>query len=113
MGFQRYQKRGNSCSGHVVLLAQSILFSLYPVYSGGLQFAICRATIRMLVEYSSLPCPEVAIQFKSDRYQATAIEVIGDDRDTLWQTVIKLNPKQAEHQYNTKRVIPLIWFKRL
>jgi deazaflavin-dependent oxidoreductase (nitroreductase family) len=57
--------------------------------------------------------PEAAIQFETDRYRAMAIEITGEERDTLWQTIIKLNPKQAEHQNNTKRIIPLIWFKRI
>ena len=57
--------------------------------------------------------PETAIQLKNDRYNAIAVEVMGEDREKLWQTVIKLNPKQAEHQGKTKRIIPLIWFERL
>jgi len=56
--------------------------------------------------------PEAEIQFRNSRYRASAVELTGDDREQLWQSVIKLNPKQAEHQSATKRIIPLIWFKR-
>ncbi|MEH6591605.1 MAG: nitroreductase/quinone reductase family protein [Halioglobus sp.] len=57
--------------------------------------------------------PEATIQFRNSHYNAIAIELMGEDREELWQTVIKLNPKQAEHEGKTERSIPLIWFKRL
>jgi deazaflavin-dependent oxidoreductase (nitroreductase family) len=57
--------------------------------------------------------PEVIVQFKSDRYKAEAVELVGEERGNLWQTVIEINPLQAKHQKHTSRVIPLVWFKRL
>ena len=56
--------------------------------------------------------PEVNVQFKSETYRATAVEITGDERDALWQKVIELNPKQAEHQDKTGRTIPLVWLQR-
>ncbi len=56
--------------------------------------------------------PEVVIQFRRDRYRAIAREVSGEERDKLWEIVIKRNPAQADHQSHTERLIPLVWFER-
>ena len=57
--------------------------------------------------------PRVTVQLGKERYEAIAEEVAEEEREALWQTVVKINKHQGEYLEQVQRRIPLVWFRRL
>lgn len=57
--------------------------------------------------------PRVTVQLGKEQFPAIAEEVPLEERDSLWQTVIKINKHQGEYRESVTREIPLVWFRRL
>ena len=57
--------------------------------------------------------PAVTVQLGRERFEAEAVEVPAGEREALWEQVVKLNKHQGEYLANTRREIPLVWFRRL
>jgi len=57
--------------------------------------------------------PRVTVQLGRERFQAMAEEVPREERDALWQSVVKINKHQGEYLETVRREIPLVWFRRL
>ncbi|MEM1154857.1 MAG: nitroreductase family deazaflavin-dependent oxidoreductase [Pseudomonadota bacterium] len=57
--------------------------------------------------------PRVTVQLGKEQFPAIAEEVPMEERDSLWQTVIKINKHQGEYRESVTREIPLVWFRRL
>lgn len=57
--------------------------------------------------------PRVTVQLGRERFEATAEEVAAEEREALWDTVVKLNRHQGEYLAQVERRIPLVWFRRV
>ena len=57
--------------------------------------------------------PEVTVEIGTDKYQATAVEVIGTERDELYARQAKKFPNFADYAANTTRVIPVVVLNRI
>jgi deazaflavin-dependent oxidoreductase (nitroreductase family) len=57
--------------------------------------------------------PRVTVQLGRERFEAEALDVPSQEREALWPAIIKLNKHQGEYLANTRREIPLVWFRRL
>lgn len=56
--------------------------------------------------------PEVTVQLGRERFEAIAEEVPQQEREELWQTIVKINQHQGDYLSGTRREIPLVWFRR-
>ena len=57
--------------------------------------------------------PEVTVEFGTDTYQATAVEVTGSERDELYARQAAKFPGFADYAANTTRVIPVVALHRI
>jgi deazaflavin-dependent oxidoreductase (nitroreductase family) len=57
--------------------------------------------------------PRVTVQLGKETFEAMAEEVLTDQREALWATVVKINKHQGEYLAMVEREIPLVWFRRL
>ena len=57
--------------------------------------------------------PEVTVEFGTDTYQATAVEVTGLERDELYARQAAKFPGFADYAANTTRVIPVVALHRI
>jgi deazaflavin-dependent oxidoreductase (nitroreductase family) len=57
--------------------------------------------------------PEVAVQTGKERFKAIAEEVLGEDKEKLWQIVTDINKHQTEYRATTERDIPLVYFRKI
>ena len=58
-------------------------------------------------------CREVALQIAAmNPLYVRTEEVPADEREALWQSVVKINKHQGEYLEAVKREIPLVWFRR-
>ncbi|MGI9585745.1 MAG: nitroreductase family deazaflavin-dependent oxidoreductase [Acidimicrobiia bacterium] len=51
--------------------------------------------------------PEVSIEIGTDNLSGTAIEIVGDERDSVFALQAAAYPKFAEYQNRTDRIIPV------
>jgi deazaflavin-dependent oxidoreductase (nitroreductase family) len=56
--------------------------------------------------------PRVTVEAGTDRYEADAEVITGDERDRLYARQAQLYPGFAEYQAKTKRTIPVVALKR-
>ena len=54
----------------------------------------------------------VTVQLGKERFRAIAEDVADDERDALWDTIVKLNKHQGEYLEKAQRRIPLVWLRR-
>lgn len=57
--------------------------------------------------------PEVSVQLGREQFRAVAEEVPEAERDALWEKIVEINHHQGEYLQQTRRRIPLLWFRRL
>lgn len=57
--------------------------------------------------------PEVTIEVGADAYQATAVEISGAERDTLFAAQVERMPGFQAYADGTTRVIPVIALERI
>ena len=57
--------------------------------------------------------PEVTVQQGSDEYQARASVVPAEERERLWQRIVRDAPQFGGYEKKTTRVIPLVRLRRL
>ena len=57
--------------------------------------------------------PEVMVQLGRERFAAVAEEVPEEEREALWEKIVKINKHQGEYLSNTERRIPLVYLRRL
>ena len=57
--------------------------------------------------------PRVTVQLGRERFEAMAEEVPAEEREALWDSVVKINKHQGEYLASVEREIPLVWFRRL
>jgi F420H(2)-dependent quinone reductase len=51
--------------------------------------------------------PEVSVQDGGDKWEMTAREVTGEERDAWWKRAVAAYPPYADYQQKTSRVIPV------
>lgn len=56
--------------------------------------------------------PEVTVQLGRERFAAVAEEVPEEEREALWEKIVKINKHQGEYLSNTERRIPLVYLRR-
>jgi hypothetical protein len=56
--------------------------------------------------------PAAKIEVGTDAFDVEATELIGEERDTLYERNAALRPTFAQYQRNTTRKIPVIALKR-
>jgi deazaflavin-dependent oxidoreductase (nitroreductase family) len=56
--------------------------------------------------------PTVTVEFGTERYEATAVEVTGAEHDELYAEQERRMPQFSEYKANTDRVIPVIALRR-
>jgi deazaflavin-dependent oxidoreductase (nitroreductase family) len=56
--------------------------------------------------------PAVTVQLGKEHFRAIAEDVADEERDALWQTIVKLNKHQGEYLALANRKIPLVWLRR-
>ena len=52
--------------------------------------------------------PEVGVQIRGDRFQATARTAEGDERERLWATMAEIWPAYDDYKKKTEREIPVV-----
>jgi deazaflavin-dependent oxidoreductase (nitroreductase family) len=52
--------------------------------------------------------PRFEVEVGTETFPVTAEEVLGEERDAVWQKVVAQNPGFGEYQQKTTRVIPLL-----
>lgn len=57
--------------------------------------------------------PEVTVQLGRERFAAVAEEVPEEEREALWEKIVKINKHQGEYLSNTERRIPLVYLRRV
>ena len=57
--------------------------------------------------------PRVSVQLGREHFEAVAEDVPAEGRESLWQSVVKINKHQGEYLAAVQREIPLVWFRRL
>ena len=57
--------------------------------------------------------PEVGVQIRGDRFQATARTAEGDERERLWATMAEIWPAYDEYKTKTDREIPVVVLTRV
>lgn len=57
--------------------------------------------------------PTVEVEVGVDKYEMTAEEITGDERDELWKRVVSEMPGFADYQRSTDRTIPLVRLTRV
>ncbi len=57
--------------------------------------------------------PEVMVQLGRERFAAVAEEVPEEEREALWEKIVKINKHQGEYLSNTERRIPLVYLRRV
>ena len=57
--------------------------------------------------------PHVRVQLGGERFDAVAEEGPEEEREALWQEVVRINRHQEEYLASTRRRIPLVWFRRV
>jgi deazaflavin-dependent oxidoreductase (nitroreductase family) len=55
---------------------------------------------------------DVNVQLGREHFRATAEDVVEEDRDELWRTIVQLNKHQGEYLEKAQRKIPLVWLRR-
>jgi deazaflavin-dependent oxidoreductase (nitroreductase family) len=56
--------------------------------------------------------PNVTVEFGAEKYEATAVEVTGAERDSLYAEQSRRMPQFSEYQAKTDRVIPVVALRR-
>lgn len=56
--------------------------------------------------------PAVYVQVGKQRYAALAEELNPIERAAFWPRVVELNPPQAVHQSHSRRLLPIVVFKK-
>jgi deazaflavin-dependent oxidoreductase (nitroreductase family) len=56
--------------------------------------------------------PKVTVEIGTETYAATAVEIVGADRDAIYAEQAERMPQFGEYQANTDRVIPVIALRR-
>ena len=56
--------------------------------------------------------PAVKVRFGRERFEAVAEEVPDEEREALWEKIVKINHHQGEYLEKTQRKIPLVWLRR-
>ena len=57
--------------------------------------------------------PEVTVQQGADQYKARAVVLEREERDRLWQRIVRDAPQFGGYEKKTTRVIPLVRLRRL
>jgi deazaflavin-dependent oxidoreductase (nitroreductase family) len=57
--------------------------------------------------------PRVTVQLGQEQFEAMAEDVPDEEREALWESVVKINKHQGEYLEAVQREIPLVWFRRL
>lgn len=57
--------------------------------------------------------PEVGVQVKADRYQATARTASGAEREMLWKQLVEIYHPYEKYQAATTREIPVVVLERI
>ncbi|CAA0084465.1 Deazaflavin-dependent nitroreductase [BD1-7 clade bacterium] len=55
--------------------------------------------------------PSVNVRLGQEQFKAEAIELRGEERDAIWPTIIRLNPRQKAYAEMTDRLLPVIYLK--
>jgi deazaflavin-dependent oxidoreductase (nitroreductase family) len=56
--------------------------------------------------------PRVRVQLGRQHFDAVAEDVVDEERDALWRTIVALNSHQGEYLETAQRKIPLVWLRR-
>ena len=62
--------------------------------------------------HNLLAHPEVEVEFKDERYAATATPVIGSERDRIYVRQVELFPAFGDYERKTTRTIPVVALTR-
>ena len=62
--------------------------------------------------YNLLAHPQVTVEVGSEKYEATATVLTGEERDRLYAKQARLYPQFADYQTKTTRIIPVIALER-
>jgi len=57
--------------------------------------------------------PEVDIQLGQQRYQVKAEELSNEEMEKLWPKIIRINPRQSIYRKQSRRKLPVVYFRRL
>jgi deazaflavin-dependent oxidoreductase (nitroreductase family) len=52
--------------------------------------------------------PDVTVEMGSETFPATAVSVLGSERDRVYAAQVEVNPGFAEYEAKTTRVIPVV-----
>ncbi|MEQ7123415.1 nitroreductase family deazaflavin-dependent oxidoreductase [Actinopolymorpha sp. B11F2] len=58
--------------------------------------------------HNVLANPEVTVEFGTETYAATAVDIQGEEHDELYARQVKVAPVFGEYQEKTTRVIPVV-----
>lgn len=56
--------------------------------------------------------PQVTVQLGKEHFRAIAEDVVEEDREDLWRSIVQLNQHQGEYLEKAQRKIPLVWLRR-
>lgn len=62
--------------------------------------------------YNIVANPDVTVEVGTEKYEATAAEVTGEERDRLYAAMVEIFPSFAEYQEKTDRKIPVLALER-
>jgi len=62
--------------------------------------------------HNLLAHPNVTVEVGSEIYQATAVPLMGIEREQTWVRIVERYPFFAEHQAKTHRQIPIVALRR-
>lgn len=58
--------------------------------------------------HNVLAAPEVSVETGTETYEATAVPLQGEERDSMWARQVSVIPTFADYQANTTRIIPVV-----
>jgi deazaflavin-dependent oxidoreductase (nitroreductase family) len=56
--------------------------------------------------------PEVTVEYLTDRFPAIAHEITGEERDRLWNELVRRKPRFGEYETKTSRIFPVFRLDR-
>jgi deazaflavin-dependent oxidoreductase (nitroreductase family) len=63
--------------------------------------------------HNVLAHPRVTAEVGTERFEADAVPIEGDERDELYAQIVAVMPQFGEYQANTERTIPLVGLNRV
>jgi deazaflavin-dependent oxidoreductase (nitroreductase family) len=90
-----------------------VVLACYPYHDGVVVVASNNGQDKDPVWWLNLKAkPQVNVCIGKNCYAAIAEELAGDERETFWPAITRINPRQIQYARMTSRILPVVYLKR-